>query len=256
LESDVARPRVNINYSDPCYHSSGQIRGALISFAGDPLAPCTSDSKISYYLNYIDCDGTTHCDVALGYSLGYSSCYNVGINTVMIIEAVGNHCCYPDGFKRYLTIPYYQYDVMDKRPSAIIRKGNNCTDACTQWHSNCTTGNWFYVDSCCVKTDYPNVYYPSSCSPYFQTEDYSLKSVNENKQNAENLEYTIVNETTIILLNNQLFESVYLYDQLGRLISGKYNASDHTFTLNQRYIGLGFIVAKSGDKMMVKKIIL
>jgi len=255
-ETDVARPRVNINYSDPCF-MGGQTRGAYISFAGDPLAPCTSDSKISYYLNYIDCDGTTHCDVALGYTLGFNSCYNVAINTVMIIEAVGNHCCYPDGFKRYKTIPFFPVNLTDKRPKVIIDNGNNCTDACTQWHSNCSAGNYFFVDSIAVNTGYgwPMVY-PSSCSPYFQTEDSSLKSGNKGNQSAENLEYALINENTIILLNNTLYESVYLYDQIGKLISAKYNSSDNSITLDQKYIGLGFIVAKSGEKIIVKKIIL
>jgi hypothetical protein len=253
-EIDVARPRVDINYSDVCYNSMSQIRGGLISFAGDPLAPCTDEAKISYYLNYIDCDGTTHCDVPIGYTQGYSSCFNISFNTAFIIEAVGNHCCYPDGFKLYKTIPYYKYSSMDTRPKAIIDNGNNCTDACTVWYSNCTTENWFYIDSCCAPTSWLNVSFPSSCSPYLLGGDNSIKKSNSERKNSLLLEDVFLNGKSINIGQSEAYEFVEAYDLLGRKINGNYNFSEGIFRLNENFNGIIILVVKSNGKTTVKKI--
>lgn len=253
-EMDVARPRVNINYSDPCYVSSN-IRGGLISFAGDPLAPCTDEAKISYYLNYIDCDGVTHCDVAIGYTQGYSSCFNIAFGTVFIIEALGNHCCYPDGFKRYKTIQYEGNPDIDTRPAKIIDNGNNCTDACTVWYSNCTTGNWFYVDSVSVTTTW-NGSYPSSCSPYFSNSNNYLYKNIDREGEGYSLDQVRINENQIEFITKSNIESIVVFDLMGRKIHGIYNFEQHTYKLEDKHTGLIFICVKINGKMQLKKLFL
>jgi hypothetical protein len=255
-EADVARPRVNINYSDPCYNSNNQLRGGLISFAGDPLAPCTNESKISYYLNYIDCDGVTHCDEPIGYTLGYSSCFNIAFGTVFIVEAVGNHCCYPDGYKRYLTIRYESIlEDQDADPYAILITGNNCYDACTQWHANCTTGNWFYVDTIGVRTNHTGVNYPSSCSPYFTAGNDALQE--RERDNFENLYSDNLRFTGLEIEfgSSTEIQAVEIFDLLGRRIPGSFDISQNTYKLTERVNGVIIINLKTKNRNLVRKLI-
>lgn len=253
-EADVARPRVNINYSDPCYTMS-QIRGGLISFAGDPLAPCTDEAKISYYLNYIDCDGTTHCDVPIGYTQGYSSCFDIAFGTVFIIEAVGNHCCYPDGFKRYKTIQYEGAPDTDTRPYQIINNGSNCTEACTQYYSNCTTGNWFYIDTTPVATNW-NGTYPSSCSPYFYSGNNSLQKSSTNVLANYALDQVFFNGSSIEFGTNSRIETVTIYDLTGRIVKGTFNFKTGSYVLNEQVSGIHFLLARTQGNTQFTKILL